>query len=137
MPSGSELFWNKVDFLTDDPWGRWLWTGAEYKGYGRLTRDGRTWKAHHYAMHLAGVEGALGEHVDHLCRVSLCVNPRHLEWVTQAENNRRMVACRERVTECSRHSDPTRWKRNRGQFVCMDCGVENTRRYRERKAVAA
>lgn len=32
-----------------------------------------------------------GLHLDHLCRVRRCVNPAHLEPVTQAENNYRQA----------------------------------------------
>jgi hypothetical protein len=47
--------------VRDDFWDRldrggscWLWTGAkDPNGYGVVKVDGRLWKAHRYAWHLA------------------------------------------------------------------------------------
>lgn len=64
----------------------WLWgsTVAD-TGYGRIGTD--------YVHRIAHEEyiGPIpdGYQVDHLCRVRLCVNPEHLEAVTQQENLRR------------------------------------------------
>ena len=72
------------------PDGCVLWNGARTSsGYGVLTVKRANVLAHRYALTLAGVEIPGGYHVDHLCRVRLCVNPDHLEPVTQQENNRR------------------------------------------------
>lgn len=65
----------------------WLWTGAKsVDGYGILRMKRRTaymprWS---YELH---VEPIAEEHEpDHLCRVTACVNPGHLEPVTHREN---------------------------------------------------
>lgn len=63
-------------------------------GYGRINRGGRTVPVHRYAYELAVGPIPSGLHIDHLCGVRACVNPRHLEAVTQAENNRRAGARR-------------------------------------------
>jgi hypothetical protein len=75
--------------------GCWIWTAArDPNGYGRVTRcDGgrkRTNLAHRYVYEL--LVGDPGPVLDHLCRVTSCVNPDHLEPVTNAENIRRGVA---------------------------------------------
>lgn len=68
----------------------WLWAGSlTTGGYGQLSIAGRLTQAHRLAYEL--YVGAIPEgfQIDHLCRVRHCVNPDHLEAVTQAENIRR------------------------------------------------
>lgn len=70
--------------------GCWVWTGSRSgAGYGNF-RDGRTVRNAHRAMY-ERVHGPVpdGLSLDHLCRNTLCVNPEHLEAVTQTENMRR------------------------------------------------
>lgn len=74
----------------------WVWTGAtDADGrYGRVKHRGRM-----DAAHRAVYESVKGVTLppykecplDHLCRVTLCVNPDHLEPVTPTENNRRAM----------------------------------------------
>ncbi len=68
-----------------------VWVGAcNNKGYGLVSvGEGRIELAHRVAY--AAVNGPIapGLVIDHVCRVRNCINPAHLEAVTQAENNRR------------------------------------------------
>ena len=85
-----QRFWEKVE-KTDTCW---LWKGAlDARRYGRFNYNGLTQAAHRVVLLLQGVE--LGSsHVDHLCRVHVCVNPAHLELVSNAENMRRSLPYR-------------------------------------------
>ena len=72
----------------------WLWTGALDKyGYGYVSWR-QSGKKRHFIAHRLIYEELVGPIpdglvIDHLCRVRHCVNPNHLEPVTQDENLRR------------------------------------------------
>ena len=80
-----DRFWSKVDKL-GDRWACWLWTGATMEGYGQFSYAGQSQLAHRLAYtELVGpIPG--GMTLDHLCRTRACVNPLHLEPVTNREN---------------------------------------------------
>lgn len=69
----------------------WVWTRALSKGYGQKWVDGRTVKAHTWSYERAYGPVPDGLVLDHLCRQRDCVNPDHLEPVTQGENMRRAM----------------------------------------------
>lgn len=82
-------FWSKVE-KTD---GCWEWRGYRSpKGYGEY-RDatGKRTTAHRISWQLAGHDIPEGLTLDHLCRNRGCVNPDHLEPVTNRENVMRGV----------------------------------------------
>lgn len=86
-------FWAKVsqDGDRDDCW---LWLGSKDRnGYGQVRlgpRPGRLFYAHRLSYEMdRGRPIPLGLVIDHLCKAPACVNPGHLEAVTQAENVRR------------------------------------------------
>jgi hypothetical protein len=67
-----------------------LWTGARLPlGYGVMRYQGRIAYAHRVAWTM--IHGPIPEGLvlDHLCRNPSCINPDHLEPVTQQENIRR------------------------------------------------
>ena len=79
--------WDEMDGGYESPC--WVWRGRRNKaGYGTTGREGFH-LAHRWVY--AKQRGAIADdlHLDHLCGVRECVNPSHLEPVTQAENNRR------------------------------------------------
>lgn len=92
----ADLFWAKV---VVSPTGCWLWTaGANRGGYGTFRADGRrSVLAHRWSYeHLIG-EIPPGLELDHLCVVTLCVRPDHLEPVTGDVNNARKIERRLRA----------------------------------------
>ena len=80
-------FMKRIIFL---PSGCWEWQGAiDGHGYGVLWNGHRLVGAHRFSyQQLVGAipEGMV---IDHLCRNSRCVNPKHLEVVTHHENQMR------------------------------------------------
>lgn len=84
-PRLSARFWDKV-VVADD--GCWVWQGAKIRGYALFSRDG--YKLGHryaYAMANGGIPRKMV--CDHLCRNPSCVNPNHIEAVTNAVNTLR------------------------------------------------
>lgn len=87
----------------DGPNGCWLWKGCQNgTGYGVAIVKRRNVLAHRYVYEQ--LKGPITEAtLDHLCRVTLCVNPMHLEPVSVRENIRRgngMSARHARKTHC-------------------------------------
>jgi hypothetical protein len=96
-----DRFWSKVD----KSGARWLWTAAINwpQGYGTIKVEGKMVGAHRVAYELAVGPIPDGLQLDHLCRVRQCVNPSHLEPVTQRENLMRgesVPARQSRQTHC-------------------------------------
>jgi hypothetical protein len=80
-------FWSKVT-MTD---GCWIWQGSTTQHpthpYGRFRLGEHMVVAHRVSYFLSHDEDVpRGLVVDHLCKTTLCVNPAHLEVVTQQEN---------------------------------------------------
>jgi hypothetical protein len=70
--------------------GCWIWLKFKiWNGYGQMGINKRVKLAHRvsYEAHVGPIPEGL--QIDHLCRVRACVNPDHLEAVTQIENVRR------------------------------------------------
>lgn len=78
------------------PTGCWEFQGhRDQHGYGNIGlggRGGRQTKAHRVTYEALVAEIPEGLVIDHLCRNKSCVNPAHLEPVTQRENLRRADA---------------------------------------------
>lgn len=95
-----DRFWAKVNKRGPAPkfapelGACWLWThSVTHRGYGRLAiGGGKSGGAHRYAYELLVGPIADGLVIDHLCRVSHCVNPAHLEAVETSVNVSRGMA---------------------------------------------
>lgn len=118
-----------VGRIESDPnGGCWLWSGADNGvGYGRVYLGGIAYAAHRVSyVHSVGPIPE-NHHVDHLCRVSFCVNPAHLEAVTQRVNTLRGVsrtAQQARQTSCVRGHEFTpanTYHDKRGRRACRTC----------------
>jgi len=81
----------------------WEWQGPLSYGYGVFCASGRPIRAHRVAYFLA--TQTLPFCLDHLCRNRKCVNPAHLEPVSDRENILRgvgLTAINHRKTHCKR-----------------------------------
>ena len=107
----------------------WMWTGTrvgEGRRYGQFRPTSRMKDpkcyAHRFAYEMVHGEIPKGLEVDHICEVTLCVNPDHLEAVTPRENMDRMRA---RMTVCRAglHDmrDPTNITIIGGTRACRGC----------------
>jgi hypothetical protein len=85
--SGHQRRTFSVLYIINDETGCWEWQGFKNeRGYGSITVDGKSKRTHkHFYETLVGPIPT-GMVLDHLCRNRGCVNPDHLEVVTNKEN---------------------------------------------------
>lgn len=111
--------------------GCWYWTGCLMpNGYGKIGRGGRgagTALAHRFGYELLVGPIPEGLHLDHLCRNRWCVNPEHLEPVTNRTNLLRgqgPSAVNARKTHCQNGHEfnaTNRSARSDGKRTCLVC----------------
>ena len=78
-------FWKKVDRQSDGQC--WNWRASKNaEGYGKIVFDGRLSLAHRVSYECLVAPIPRGLVLDHLCRNRGCVNPIHLEAVSNREN---------------------------------------------------
>lgn len=114
------------------PDGCWHWTGwLTGKGYGQVG-----WQGHRVLIHRLVYELSIGPIpdgavIDHLCRVRHCVNPHHLEAVTNQANVWRGIALVNNTTcRSGRHTVTSTSVKvdSEGRTRCIECRAESRRR---------
>lgn len=123
-------FWEKC--IPEPMSGCWLWVASiDGPGYAHLRIGGVLCKAHRIAYEALVGPIPLAHVIDHRCRVRCCVNPAHMEPVTNEENVRRgeSFSAREaRQTHCKyghplQGSNLILFERKPGRFMrtCRTC----------------
>lgn len=146
--SENERFWSRVDKHGPIPMARpelgpcWLWIGfRQREGYGRFSPEKtRTCLAHRWSYEHANGPIPNGLEIDHLCRNPPCVNPKHLEPVTERVNTLRGVgptARNARKTHCVQghpFTPDNTILRPHGGRTCRVCSQERSVRYETTRA---
>lgn len=121
--------------------GCWEWTGARLPtGYGMLRDGARVVRAHRASYELLVGPILEGLVLDHLCRVRHCINPAHLEPVTQQINTLRgegFAAVNAAKANCPRGhllTPENTYTDARGSRSCRICRRASNAAYEARKA---
>lgn len=116
--------------------GCWNFTGSRnYLGYGRVSAYGRTRSAHR-VMYVE-THGSIhdGLVIDHMCNNRACVNPDHLQAITQIENVKRgsgPTAENARKMHCPKCGGQYSAEGSTGARRCKPCRVRRQREWWER-----
>ena len=117
--------------------GCWIWLGGKQSsGHGKIRIDGKTHQVHRVAFELARGRVPAGLVLDHTCKNPSCINPKHLEPVTQRVNLLRgntIPALHAAKTHCPcghPYSGDNLCINNRGQRVCKACKREADKKSR-------
>lgn len=137
-----QRFWRHVTPSHD---GCWEWGGDRLPaGYGTFSCGGAKFYAHRFSYELHKGPIPEGLHIDHICRNTSCVNPDHLEAVTQRENTLRgesFGAKAQRTNRCHNGhplDEANTYVRPGGTARdCRTCKREAQKRYMARKRASA
>ena len=133
MTSVDDRFWSKVKKTRS---GCWLWQATkDRKGYGQFW-DRRVVHAHRWVWERLREPIPNGLTIDHLCCVTSCVNPDHMEVVTTQENIRRGRRHNGNKTHCPQghpYSGSNLYVSPTGGRYCRTCTRDGQRkRYAEK-----
>lgn len=146
FPGPIDRFHRNIE--VDEDTGCWLWRGTRFSknGYGRFYFLGKEHASHRFAYELHVGRIAPSKRLDHLCsrldfsgvrtvRNRHCVNPNHLEAVSEKQNTLRGAgpsATNARKQTCPvGHEYSGRDKR--GRRICRTCIAVRDRERREKK----
>ncbi len=138
-----ERFWEKVERGADDDC--WQWMAGKRNGYGAFSLDGRLVVAHRVSYQLLKGPVPDGLVLDHVCRNRACVNPGHLEPVTERENILRgegLAAVCARKTHCDHGHEFTEENTYfrpsmRVERECRICRARSRREWKARNRASA
>lgn len=127
--------------------GCWIWTGStvgsKKNWYGKIWHEGKTLLSHRASYETFVGPVPPGLTIDHLCRNPACVNPEHLEPVTQRENALRgigITAINSKKTTCLRgHAlagENLKIKVGRDKGLRRTCRQCSREQQRERRAAS-
>lgn len=136
-----ERFWLKVDRRGPDECWPWI-GGHDSGGYGSFGEaPGKPTRAHRFSYELLVGPIPDGLVIDHLCRNRGCVNPTHLEPVTNEENLRRSPIRGKKPlkTHCAQGHpfDEENTYYSAKQRVCRTCSRAASYRAWQRRRAAA
>ncbi len=116
--------------------GCWEWRACISNGYPQFMVDKKLVGAHRYSYELFREKIPAGLQIDHLCRNKICVNPEHLEVVTNRENVLRgigVTANNARKTHCPQghpYDNKNTYINPDGQRLCRICARANQVKHR-------
>lgn len=115
--------------------GCWIWKGAlDKEGYGIFSIGKKNKRAQRLSYEHWNGKLIKNLTIDHLCRNRACVNPEHLEQVTNKENLARgqgFGALNSKKTHCPKGhplSGENLYQRSDGRRVCWICKKETDRK---------
>lgn len=124
--------------------GCWEWLGCRTRtGYGRVWNGKRSDWAHRVVFRLLRGPVTDGRVLDHLCRVHHCVNPEHLDPVTDLINtlrgvNPEVTRARHRAQAFCKRGHPlfggNVYRHPSGRRVCRECNKLHKAAYAARRA---
>lgn len=146
---------NLTRYETDPISGCWLWTGAlNARGYGSVANGrGGSMLAHRAAWEAGNGEPPEGAQIDHTCHNAdqdcpggvtckhrRCINPAHLEAVSQSINTRRAIRSRRPREHCPQGHEMTEentvtYERKHGRIehICRECKLAAQRATYQRR----